>query len=62
MNNSCELILPIQIGLILPSQNLIIPNEQGLILPKPSINALLDFYCTSLPFSALNKLPICKSR
>lgn len=62
MNNSCKLILPIQNGLILPSQNLIIPNEQGLILPKPSINALLDFYCTSLPKSALNKLPTCKTR
>ena len=48
MNNSCELILPIQTGIILPSQNLIIPNEQVLILPKPSINALLDF--TVLPY------------
>lgn len=62
MNNSCKLILPIKTGLILPSQNLIIPNEQGLILPKPPINALLDFYCTSLPLSALNKLPTCKTR
>lgn len=62
MNNSCKLILPIQNGLILPSQNLIIPNEQGLILPKPSINALLDFYCTSLPTSALNKLLTFKTR
>lgn len=62
MNNSHELILPNQARLILPDQKLIIPNEQVLILSKPPINALLDFYCTSLPTSALNKLSTCKIR
>lgn len=62
MKNTHALILPNQARLILPDQKLIILNEQGLILPKPPINALLDFYCTSLPASALNKLPTCKTR
>lgn len=62
MNNSNELILPNQARLILPDQKLIILKDQVLILPKPPINAYLDFYCTSLPTSALNKLPTCKTR